>query len=116
MKDWHKKLALILLLLMPLQSLATSLTALTCYSGDAHHQTQTHEHGAAHGHDDGSSRTHEGETGTDRSGHLNCHHVFSGVPMTLAASAPSELPAFESSISLLHTLFVPERPQRPPRS
>ncbi|MGQ0750225.1 MAG: hypothetical protein ACT4PS_06810 [Betaproteobacteria bacterium] len=115
MKDWRKKLALFVLVLLPLQALAASLTALTCYSDHVHH-TETHDHGASHSHDGGTLHKHDGESGNDHSGHMNCHHVFSGMPTTLIVSAPSELPAFESSISLLFTLFVPERPQRPPRT
>ena len=114
MKNWRKKLALFVLVLLPLQSLAASLTALTCYSGDAH-QTQEHDHGASHSHDGGTPHPHDGEAGSEHSGHMNCHHVFSGMPTTLTVSDTSELPAFESTISLLFTLFVPERPQRPPR-
>ena len=114
MKDWRKKLALLVLVLLPLQSLAASLTALTCYWGDAH-QSEQHDHGSSHSHDGGTPHQHDGEAGGDHSGHMNCHHVFSGMPTTLAVSDSSELLAFESTISLLFTLFVPERPQRPPR-
>jgi hypothetical protein len=113
-KNWRKKLALIVLLLLPLQSVAASFTALTCYSDHAQ-QSQTHDHGTSHSHDASTSHQHGDESGNDHSGHMNCHHVFSGMPMTVMLSAPSELPAFESSISLFLTLFVPERPQRPPR-
>lgn len=55
-------------------------------------------------------------TQVDRSGHLNCHHVFSGMPTVMTLSEAPDLPAFESSISLLITLFVPEQPRRPPRA
>jgi|InoplaM1AM_1038551.scaffolds.fasta_scaffold02079_1 hypothetical protein len=115
MKDWRKKLALIVLVLLPLQSIAASLTALTCYSDHAQ-QTETHDHGTSHSHDGSTPHQHGDETGSDHSGHMNCHHVFSGMPTTVIVNMPSELPAFESSLSLLFTLFVPERPQRPPRT
>jgi hypothetical protein len=115
MKNWRKKLALFVLVLLPLQSLAASLTALTCYSDHAQQSQHTHDHGPSHGHE-GAPHSHDGESGNDHSGHMNCHHVVSGMPTTVMVSTPSELPAFESSISLLFTLFVPERPQRPPRT
>jgi hypothetical protein len=110
MKAWCKKLALIVLLLPPLQGLAATLSAFTCYSGNAHQGTI-----GAHQHDGGTSHEHDEETGADHSGHLNCHHFFSSIPAPVAVTVPSDIPAFESSISLLFTLFVPERPQRPPR-
>ena len=101
-------------MLLPLQSIAASLTALTCYSDHAQ-QTEAHDPGTSHGHEGSTSHPHGDESGNDHSGHMNCHHFFSGMPTTVLVGTPSELPAFESSISLLFTLFVPERPQRPPR-
>lgn len=109
-----------MLLLLPLQALAASLSALTCHTGAAHHGAvnESTAHAAAHDgypHDPGAPHHHDGDPSVDHSGHLNCHHVFSGMPAANVLSVPSELPAFESSLSLLYTLFVPERPQRPPR-
>lgn len=113
MKTWRKKLAVFVLLLLPLQGLAATLSAFTCFSADAHPTADAN----AHSHDGGgSSHEHDGETSKDHSGHLNCHHFFSGIPAVMVVTVPTELPAFESSISLLFTLFVPERPQRPPRA
>ena len=65
MKNWRKKFAVLLLLLLPLQALAASLSVLTCYTGEAHHgivdhagsghgsshEDGTHYHGAPHPHD-----------------------------------------------------------------
>lgn len=117
MKGWQKKFAVFVLLLLPLQALATSLSAFTCLSGAAHHSTtDPHDHGhGAHANDDGAPHQHDSDPSADHSGHLNCHHVFSGMPAAMVVNVPAELPEFESAISLLFTLFVPERPQRPPR-
>jgi len=111
MKAWRKKLAVIVLLLLPLQGLAATLSAFNCVSGDAH-QTTTH----THSHDGGLPHEHDGETGQDPSGHLGCHHLYSAMPPVMGVSIPSDIPAFESSIFLLFTLFVPEQPRRPPRA
>lgn len=121
MTDWRKKFAVFLLLLLPLQALAASLSALTCHTGVAHHGMTSHsdlDHGSApdgHVHDHSTPHEHDGDASADHSGHLNCHHVFSAMPVATVVNAPSALPAFDSSLSLLYTLFVPERPQRPPR-
>lgn len=121
MKDWRKKFAALLLLLLPFQALGASLSAFTCYSGETSHSTASapeHDHGSApasHTHDGGTSHQHDGESGAGHSAHQNCHHVFSGMPAATVVNVPAELPEFASAISLLFTLFVPERPQRPPR-
>lgn len=121
MKSWRKQLAVLVLLLVPLQAIAASLSAFTCHTGEAHHAAaDAHVHDTlqtSHAHDDdGASHQHEGDASGDRSGHLNCHHVFSGMPTVMTLSEAPDLPAFESSISLLITLFVPEQPRRPPRA
>ena len=122
MKDWRKKFALLLLLLLPLQALAGSLSVLTCYTGSAQHGATNdadRDHGPSHDndmHDRDTPHQHDGDASVDHSGHLNCHHVVSGMPVVAAVSVPGEIPAFEPTLSLLSTLFVPERPQRPPRT
>jgi hypothetical protein len=112
MKAWWKKFAVTMLLLLPLQGMAATLSAFTCFSPDAHGTfgTNAHDHAGSSSHED------DGETGNVHSGHLNCHQFFSGIPAVVAVNTPSELPAFQSSLSLFVTLFIPERPQRPPRS
>jgi hypothetical protein len=109
MTAWRKRIAVVVLLLLPLQGWAATLSAFTCFSADAH-QTAGSPH-----HDTGSPHEHDGDTGNDHSGHLSCHHFFSGMPAAVSEPESPDLPAFESSISLLFTLFVPEQPQRPPR-
>lgn len=112
MNGWWKKFVLILLLVIPLQGLAATLSTLSCFSAEERATTPSH----AYIHHDGPSHQHEGDGSKDNSGHPCCNHFFSAVPAVAATAAPSELSAFESALSLLTTLFVPERPQRPPRS
>ena len=122
MRVWQRQLAVLVLLLLPLQGLAASLAAYTCHSGTTEHATSNahaDDHGTSqtsHTHDDAAPHQHDGDAGGDRSGTLSCHHVFSGMPAAMALTRPAELPDFESSISLFSTLFVPELPQRPPRA
>lgn len=122
MKSWRQKLVVLVLLLVPLQALAASVSAFNCHADASHQATadaRTDAHGASqalHTHDDGASHQHEGDPGSDHAGFFNCHHLFSGMPADVIASVPAEPPEFISSLSLLFTLFVPERPQRPPRT
>lgn len=119
MKFWREILAVLMLLLVPMHALAASLSALNCHTGEAHQApVDAHVHGTSqisHTHEGAASHQHEADPGVDPSGFSKCHHVFSGMPATPVVNAPAELPEFESTISLLLTLFVPERPQRPPR-
>ena len=93
------------LVLLPLQGLAASISEIACVSHDAHHALSPH----AHAHHNPADQ--DSDTGGDRSSHLTCHHVFNGMPAIMTVDVPAELPAFESSISLLVTLHVPETPQ-----
>jgi hypothetical protein len=110
MTVWRKRIAVIVLLLLPLQGWAATLSAFTCFSADAHQTVDAHHH------DTGPTHEHDGDTGNDHSAQSGCHHFFSGMPAAMTATESPDLPAFESSISLLFTLFVPEQPQRPPRA
>ena len=101
MLDLIRKLAaLVLLLVIPLQGVATSSLAIlqcppveagTAYSPDSN--------------DDSGIKPHD---------HIFCHQPVSGMPVIQAAGMTPDLPVFESSISLLSSLFLPEQPQRPP--
>lgn len=111
---------LALLLVLPLQGLAAVIAPLNCLSTGDHHSTQTAGH-ASHEHDSshhGPSHHGSGEDpGTaDVAGHMECHHVFSAVPMSFGAPARGDLPVFQATLSLLATLYIPELPQRPPRA
>jgi hypothetical protein len=113
MKNWWRKLAILLAFVaLPLQGMAATLEALSCFSADEHQTVQSH----AHGDQDGSSHHHDDDAATDHSQHLCCHFFSSSLPASVVTAAPADLPVIESPISLLVTLFIPERPQRPPRS
>ena len=103
MLDLIRKLAaLVLLLVIPLQGVATSsLAILQCPPVDA---------GVAYSsdsNDDFDNKPHD---------HVFCHQPVSGMPVIRAAGITPDLPVFESSISRLSSLFFPEQPQRPPFS
>jgi hypothetical protein len=113
MNNWWRKLAVLLLFAaLPLQGTAATLAVLSCLSGHEHQSAPSH----GHEHHDQSSHQHDGAAGADHSQHLCCHVFGSSLPAAAVTTPPADLPAFESSISLLATLFIPERPQRPPRS
>lgn len=118
MKFWWKKLALLLVFLaLPLQGVAATIHALTCLSdGNGQHaaQAQGHDHGS-HG-SPGSSHEHDGDTGKSGFAHYCCNLVASGLLVAPTTAVQTEPPTFESPVSVLATLFVPEQPQRPPRS
>jgi hypothetical protein len=113
MKFWWRKLAVLLLFVaLPLQGAAAVLGTLSCFSADEYQTAHPH----ANAQQDGSSDHEDGNTISDSSQHHGCHFFSSSLPASVVKTAPADLPAFESSISLLATLFIPERPQRPPRS
>ena len=117
MKSWWRKLALLLVFLaLPLQGAAATIHALSCLSGGG---DQHASHSQTHGHDHGSpasSHDHDGDTGKSDFAHYCCNLVASGLLGVPAAAVRAEPPTLESPIPLLATLFIPEQPQRPPRS
>jgi len=113
MRAWYRKLALLALLtVLPLQGIAATLSALACFLAEKHQAAESH----IHSDQGGSFHEHDGDPGENQSGHLGCHHFFSAMPTVVTMTTPSEVPAFESTLSLLFTLFFPEQPQRPPRA
>ena len=111
MKLWWRKLAVLLVfLVLPLQGAAATIHALSCLS-DGNGQHAGHDHGSH-----GSSHDHDGDTGKSDFAHYCCNLVASGLLGVPAAAVQAEPPTSESSIPLLATLFIPEQPQRPPRS
>jgi hypothetical protein len=106
----------LLLLVLPFQALAAVVGPLVCHSST---EQNTHASYEDH-HDHSAPHDHGGDGGTqgnDHGGHLGCHHFFSAVPLTeQPAPSAADLPVFQTSLSLLATLFIPELPQRPPRS
>jgi len=108
MPDLVRKLAaLVLLLLIPLQGVAASLIVLRCPPAEA---------GAIHSPSggDGAAQERDGEGSKNIHEHFFCHQPLSGMAVIAAAAAIPDSPVFESSISLLPSLFFPEQPQRPP--
>ena len=114
-----KRIAVLaLLFVLPLQALAVIVAPVMCLSGGDHHRATTlsAEHGADH-----DSHTHhhdnsDGGSASDVAGHLECHHVFSGVPVSSPPFTAPNLPVFQATISSAATLYIPELPQRPPRT
>lgn len=117
----QRLLLMVLLMVLPLQGMASAIHALACTpeSGHASMAAADHSHAGEHGHaahDRGAPHQHPAGTGdSDHASHQCCHHFSSAAVPSLANPAHADLPVFISSISLLETLFFPEQPQRPPR-
>lgn len=115
MKLWWRKLALLLVFLaLPLQGAAATIHALSCLAdSNGQHAAEAHNHD--HG-SPGSPHDHDGDTGKGGFAHYCCNLVASGLLVAPTMAVQTEPPTFESPISVLATLFIPEQPQRPPRS
>lgn len=110
-----RKLVLLLALaVMPLQGIAAAVSVLQCQAGGGKRAThviqahQAHDHGVAHDSqpvDDSGAKTH--------TGHFCCHQV-SGLPLVILSPALPDFPVWALSPALLHDLFFPEQPKRPP--
>lgn len=100
------------LLVMPLQGVASTLSAVFCHDEgqkQAVHAIGGHDRGV---HQDGPQG--EGSAGGSSAQHPCCNHGVSAPPVvTLSAGLP-DFPVRAFDPDLLHDLFVPERPQRPP--
>jgi hypothetical protein len=113
-----------LLFVMPLQGVAAAIGPLLCLaSGKAHAHVAEHVHqgqgSGAHHHEHPGSLQHnsDGETGSGEfAGHLCCQLTVPTLPATAAGSLHADLPRYQSTLSLIATLHIPERPQRPPRA
>jgi len=114
---------LLLMLALPLQAVA-AFAAMPASCGesqvlavqpsheghDGHAVADVHEHQA-------SGHQHSGdESAPDQAGHSCCHHVFTGAAATIAYTTPEAPRSVIQRVSLLHTLHIPELPQRPPRA
>ena len=109
-------LLLLLFLVLPIQGMASAVSALTCSGHQDTQQAAVH----AHSHDAGdTAHTHSDEAGgpaaDGHSGQLCCHHFSSAALPTFVSAPDSFPPVFASSLSPLESLFIPELPQRPPR-
>jgi len=114
---WRKLLALMVFLTLPLQGVAATVHALSCLNDGNPHAAHSQAHG--HGHDHGSHAAphgHDGDAGKHDSAHFCCNIFSSGMLNVPASSADAAPPIFATAIPSFVTLFVPEQPQRPPRS
>lgn len=112
-----KILVMALLLVMPLQGFAASLSHLLCSSSSAiektvssHHHGGDSNEGTPHEHNDSGSSN----DNNSHAGHLSCHQLSSALPSVAVTVSASNLPVFVPTISVLPSLFFPEQPQRPP--
>ena len=113
---FRKYVLLALMLMVPLQGLASTLHALSCLEHDApaaaasDHTHADGDHGAVHHHPDESNGG-----GADHNAHQCCQHG-SAAPVYVSTGDRSDGPVFQSSAIPLARSVVLERPQRPPRA
>jgi hypothetical protein len=124
-----QKFALVaLMLLLPLQGLAAATAPVLCLGDNSHHsakasvehppatdkgQHAAHEHGTSqHDHSNAPANS----SGGEHAANLCCCHFAAVAPVTIETLPQADLPIYQSSLSFLATLHIPELPQRPPRS
>ena len=118
MKRLHKLLALLLLLTLPVQGMAAAYAPVHMLQGMQAAADMPCHSGAMHADDSpvaGDQTHHNSGSDTSSSSHNCCHQVFSCVPSVeihTATRKPGDVP---QTVLLLHTLFVPDSPYRPPR-
>lgn len=110
-------LVLALLLVMPLQGFAASLSHLLCSSSSAIEKTDSSHHHdgdgsevTPHEHNDSGSSN----DGNSHAGHLSCHQLSSALPSVAVTICANNPPVFIPMTFVLPSLFFPEQPQRPP--
>jgi hypothetical protein len=117
----RKLLTLLLMLLLPLQGMATVVAPLLAFQNkDIGHPSATmpcHDTAAqttqpsAHHHDTGAPAR-----DTDATSHLCCHQVFSyAPPLVLNTAGAHKFSDVSQFVRPLVTLFIPDSPDRPPR-
>lgn len=111
----NKILVVALLLVMPLQGFAASLSYVLCSSSSAIEKTGSgHHHGGdgsdvtPHEHNDSGSSSNNSNSHAE---HLQLSFALPSVAVTVRAG---NLPVFTPTIFVLPSLFFPEQPQRPP--
>ena len=111
---------MILLMLVPVQGMTAIAHALVCvdsselaaHDAPASHGDGAHDHGTAHQHD-----SHDGSAGNAEHASMQCcHHFSSAAAPAFPVTGDVHLPVFQSSITLLETLYFPDQPRRPPRA
>ena len=108
-----KKLVLgAVLLVLPFQGVAATMTLLLCH-GDAQAHT-THVTGAPDRGTHHDGQPDEGGASGNPGNHLCCHGAVSASPVVALPAALPDFPVRIVAPDLLPDLFVPDRPQRPP--
>ncbi len=113
LKSFRKCAALVLLVVMPLQGIAASLTESLCSSASSPMQIQAP---GDHNHDShaGVPHEHDGSETSTYSGHLCCHHFFAAIPVVAPDAGATERPAFDPQHRYSVRLHFPEQPQPVP--
>jgi hypothetical protein len=106
----------VLLLVLPLQGLATALTPVLCHSDEQQTSVSVQAHGSSVLSHEEPAPDHDGKAGVDYSGHLCCHYPVGAMPVTFAAFADSGPSTYVSHPPVWPSLFSPEQQLRPPRS
>lgn len=115
-------MALLLLLVLPLQGLAAVLMPFHCLTDEHHSQIVVSAHqpdqSMAHDHHDKSSvaARNDGPPSDSEAGHLSCHHVCTGAPSMVVLTVPDAPFVSINQISSVLPPFFPERLLRPPRT
>jgi len=114
----HKLLVLLLVLILPVQGVAAvfaplhqaadqqSMSTMPCHGHQAEAQDNHHANN-----DSTTSTNSDG----DAASHMCCHQVFSCAPTAGLNTAAQKISDVPQTAPLLHTLFVPDSPYRPPR-
>ena len=118
MKRLHKLLALLLLLILPVQGMAAAYAPLHKLQGmqatadmPCHAEATQHDFTPA-----GEDKTHHNPGNDNGSGgHNCCHQMFSCVPSVEIHAPKQNFSDVPRTVLPLHTLFVPDSPDRPPR-
>ena len=105
-----------LMLILPVQGTSAALAKMICDTDDHHpaqmHGDTQHDQGAPHQHaGDGDASDHK-----HTAAHFCCDHTATGIPPSFGSAAAADFPVYQSSLTPLISLFVPEQPQRPPRA
>lgn len=119
MKVWSTRFVMWLMIaLMPLQGMAATAAMYRCHTDttdEAPHamhsaDVQNHDANDQDGHVHGS----DGSAGSAGGGNFCPHHFSSALPTTTLSAAVPGFQVCTSILQVLHDLFVPDRPQRPP--
>lgn len=117
----NKILILTLLLVMPIQGIAASVSHFLCES-PANAEPSTMASNPHHGNSataqayDHQNSANSDSINDDYAGHLSCHQVSTGMPIITVLKFANDLHVYLPSSFNSPRLFIPEQPQRPPRA